>query len=197
MKVETSKIMIDQIEHEIFKIPLFEKEFPHIFIQNALFDSRFRFSTNYKKLNKDFGIKIEIYRDIANIKNELKNSLFDLIVDDNKNLFYKFKPIFKEFNINFYYQNLSRVKIIENNNITIEKLRIQETEGDKVINTTIILITKNYNENNREKISQGIFFSSDSYYDIYNIDFKKLNQKIITTHHTTNNNTPKKSKVLD
>jgi len=150
--------LIDKIEHEIFKLPLFEEQLPHIFVQNALFENRFRFSTSYEKLNKDFGIKIQINRNLDCLKNTIKYLIFDKNLKGPK---YTFKNKFKAFNSNFYYQHINRVKVNESSSIMIDKLRFKFGEED----TVIFLITKTYGLKGEDS-SQGLFFASNKFFSI-------------------------------
>lgn len=174
MSNEINEKLIDKIDHEIVKIPLFEKMVPHIFIQNALYEDRFRFSTSYSKLNKSFNIKIEIFRDLSNLKKNIKHTIFDKRTDKYLNNYFVIKENMKTYDPIFYYNQIERIKVHEKNNIIIEKIRFNFDNNEKTGNSSIIVITKKYGDN---RLSQGLFFASDTYHNIDLFMKEFLNRK--------------------
>ena len=163
-------ILLNKIEHEMFKVPLFERNIPHIFIQNALEENRFRFSTSYEKLNKEFGIKIEILRDnnfrkISNFYKLFEESKYNVNKYGKGNI--NFKQCFKAFENDFYYTKLNRNVIGDMHEIIIEKVRFKNTTIYN--NTTIILVTKKLiHDKGIQEVSQGIFFASEKFNSLSN-----------------------------
>ena len=96
MKIE-EKFTFDK-KKVILKIPIYKKKFPFYFIQNSLELENYRISTSFDYLNKVWGIKINIIRDM-NIPNKSK-----IFTDDKNNIINKnlFEKIYEGYNLEIY-----------------------------------------------------------------------------------------------
>jgi len=77
-------------QKEILKIPIFKNNLPMFFIQNHLNDKNYRISASFKYLNTQWGLAINIYRDLKIINklqlHKLDKECVEVIHQNNYNI---------------------------------------------------------------------------------------------------------------
>ena len=120
------------------------KKFPFFFIQDNMDNENFRLSANFNYLNKNWGIKINIIREV-----ELINNFMKLLITRSE-----------KFNIINIYQNQ-----IDNSKINILKVYLKTKENEKVF-----LVQKSFNNIN---YGVSLIFFGDNFHSFqelfYNI----------------------------
>jgi hypothetical protein len=156
----------NKIEHQTkdlnlnIKLQLFYEKDPFIFIQNNLNSKRYRISTNFEYLNKQYNLKLQYIRDFDNLHplyKKLKNELFEIIKhkDGNSSICFKNQDKFEELIF----------KIEADNGLNILKIYKYISGNKKLKNRSSLIIFNKigYDLNNIESSSNySLFFASEN-----------------------------------
>ncbi len=153
--MDNNRIIQEDIVTE--KIKLYTRNLPYIYLKYNINSNRYRISSNYEFLNKNYDLKIQYIRDLNKIdKNNILFNIKDKCItlkDDDK----FDKDTFKEDDLNF----VNVYKYINHN-----------------FKKTIIFIFKRVY---KDDINYSIFFSSDVFYSLNeylnNLDFIELEKE--------------------
>ncbi len=127
------------------KICLLHKFSPFIFLKLDYESARYRISTNYEFLNKNFNLKINYIRDLEKV-DRLDNSIFE--IKDNKII--PDQEYFKSF----------RIDVSSTNYCTVHKY-LDKTEENV---SSILIFERVYIEKDEKDTNYSILFVSDEFF---------------------------------